>query len=522
MQQYKDLIQDILESGIECPDRTKTGILSSFGHKMCFNLSEGFPIVTTKKTYFKTALNEFLWMLSGNTNAYNLSESAQKWWLPFADTDGYLGKTYGYQFRKIEQFILTSPEVFEYNCEFTSPAFSDDFSVIPGNSKFLGKTLTNGVGLKFKVLEELVSDSGRSKFRVKFLESRSERIVRYGYVQKPLVKDYWHESVFGVGAYGDYDELDSNLELALSSWRDMLRRCYNKRSVGYKAYGAKGVHVSPDWLIFQNFQRDIKVIPNWNLKKTFPASYSLDKDVLRASNRYSKETCMWASQEEQSYNTTQNAPFTAEKDGKTYAFMSVYDMVNNHRVCAPSIIECLSGKRQQHNGWHSFTHILPKPRVRIIDQVNSVISEIIQNPHSRRICFSLWRAHDIDEINLPPCHGSFIQFFVRGKYLDLSMYQRSADIFLGANHNIVQYALFLSIISNIVGLIPGIFTYMIGNAHIYSNHVEQCQEVLKRNPLPLAQLVIKRNLTGVDDLAEEDFELINYQHHPAIKGEMAV
>lgn len=159
------------------------------------------------------------------------------------------------------------------------------------------------------------------------------------------------------------------------------------------------------------------------------------------------------------------------------------------------------------------------PRIEHVDQIQNAIDLIQHNPDSRRIIVSAWNVSDIDRMALPPCHA-FFQFYVVKGRLDCQLYQRSADVALGVPFNIASYALLMMMIAQECDLIPGIFVHTLGDAHIYSNHVEGLREQLKRNPKPLPQLKITQK--NVFDITFDDIELCNYQHDPFIKFPIAV
>jgi len=154
-----------------------------------------------------------------------------------------------------------------------------------------------------------------------------------------------------------------------------------------------------------------------------------------------------------------------------------------------------------------------------IDQIQNAIELIKHNPDSRRIIVSAWNVSDLDEMALPPCHA-FFQFYVINGRLDCQLYQRSADIALGVPFNIASYAALMIMIAQECDLIPGIFTHTLGDAHIYSNHVEGLKEQLTRDPLPLPTLKLAKK--PFSEITFEDFSLENYQHHPFIKFKIAV
>ncbi len=264
MRQYLDLLETILEKGTEKRDRTGTGTISMFGHQMRFDLSKGFPMVTTKKLHLKSIIHELLWFLAGDTNIKYLTDNGVRIWNEWADEKGNLGPIYGYQ------------------------------------------------------------------------------------------------------------------------WR------------------------------------------NW------PAS----------------------------------------------------------------------------GGKH-------------IDQITDVINSIKNNPDSRRHIVSAWNVGDINQMNLPPCHILF-QFYVSNGKLSCQLYQRSADVFLGVPFNIASYALLTMMVAHVTELEPGDFVHTFGDVHIYLNHLEQVKLQLTREPFPLATMRINPDVKNIFDFKFEDFELINYQSHPHIKGEVAV
>lgn len=264
MRQYLNLLETILEKGTKKEDRTGTGTISRFGHQMRFDLSEGFPIITTKKLHLKSIIHELLWFLAGDTNIKYLTDNGVRIWNEWADEDGGLGHIYGYQWR---------------------------------------------------------------------------------------------------------------------SWP------------------------TPD---------------------------------------------------------------------------------GNH-----------------------------------IDQISNIINSIQNNPNSRRHIVSAWNVGELDKMNLPPCHILF-QFYVADEKLSCQLYQRSADIFLGVPFNIASYALLTMMVAQVTGLQPGDFVHTLGDAHIYSNHIEQVKLQLTRKPFALPEMKINPDVKNIFDFKFDDFELANYEAHPHIKGKVAV
>jgi len=264
MQQYHDLLQRILDLGVERPDRTGTGTIGIFGHQMRFDLSQGFPLVTTKKVHLKSIIHELLWFLRGDTNIKYLKDNGVGIWDEWADADGNLGPVYGYQWR---------------------------------------------------------------------------------------------------------------------SW--------------------------------------------------------------------------------------------------------------------------------------------PGPNGEPIDQIAKVVEQITTNPFSRRHLVVAFNPGFVDQMALPPCHA-FFQFYVAEGRLSCQLYQRSADVFLGVPFNIASYALLTMMMAQVTNLAPGDFVHTFGDAHLYLNHIEQAKLQLSREHRPLPRMILNQQVKNLFDFKYEDFQLVGYDPHPAIKAEVSV
>jgi thymidylate synthase len=167
--------------------------------------------------------------------------------------------------------------------------------------------------------------------------------------------------------------------------------------------------------------------------------------------------------------------------------------------------------------WRSW----PAPDGTRIDQLANVISTLRRTPDSRRLVVTAWNPAEVEEMALPPCHCLF-QFYVAKGRLSCQLYQRSGDVFLGIPFNIASYALLTHMVAHVAGLKPGEFIHTLGDAHLYANHLEQAREQLRRTPLVLPRLAIKRDVGDISDFHYEDFEFVGYQSHPHIAAPVAV
>lgn len=156
-----------------------------------------------------------------------------------------------------------------------------------------------------------------------------------------------------------------------------------------------------------------------------------------------------------------------------------------------------------------------------IDQISQVVDQLKNNPDSRRIIVSAWNVAEVENMALPPCHA-FFQFYVADGKLSCQLYQRSADIFLGVPFNIASYALLVHMMAQVCDLEVGDFVHTLGDAHLYSNHMEQVDLQLSRDPLPLPSLKLNPDVKSIFDFTFDDFEVQGYESHPHIKAPVAV
>ena len=167
--------------------------------------------------------------------------------------------------------------------------------------------------------------------------------------------------------------------------------------------------------------------------------------------------------------------------------------------------------------WRSW----PTPDGRTIDQISDLVEQIKTNPNSRRLIVSAWNVSDVDKMALPPCHCLF-QFYVADGRLSCQLYQRSADVFLGVPFNIASYALLTHMMAQACGLKPGDFVHTFGDAHLYSNHIEQADLQLSREPMPLPSLHLNPQVKNLFEFSYDDVRIDDYDSHAHIKAQVAV
>jgi thymidylate synthase len=516
MKQYHEHLKAILEQGTpKYPERGQEfGTLSLFGYQNRYKLSEGFPILTTKKVSFKNIVVELLWFLKGDTNIKYLVDNGVNIW----NEDAYL------YYQKLCPQLNISPVSIE---------------------KFLDK-----VKNQEKVYSYTYGDCGEqygSQWR------EFNKIPTYIVQPKQeLPKEYIATTKLGTNGEGSSGDLKS-------TWEQMIVRCYNKESIGYSVYGAKGVYVSNEWLIFKNFEKDVTQLEGWEEKQKDWNNYQLDKDFFGNGFVYSKETCKWINRVDNC--SSHNTIYIFEKEGVIYRTNNIRKLSREHNVEHSNMVRIVKGERNSAAG---FKFIGLENLNKGTDQISELINNLKNKPGSRRHILTAWNPNSLNNMALHPCHALF-QFNTRklsfseqikllGRqhvpltkeniemlnleiknsslpkyYLDCQLYQRSADMFLGVPYNISSYALLIHIISKICNMIPGDFVHTFGDSHIYDNHKEQVQTLLDRdyNKYKLPTVIVPEYLSDnrsldeiINDLEPEHFKLEEYESYPEIKADL--
>lgn len=306
-------------------------------------------------------------------------------------------------------------------------------------------------------------------------------------------------------------------------WQGMVARCYDRNSVSYKHYGAKGVSVSDEWLEFAKFAEDAVQLPNWPGSRNSSHEWQLDKDTLGSGFVYSKDTCIWSSAKSNTEAAHCLYLYTVDMpDGSQETFVNITDfakrlgvgMMTVHRICTVPGYIAKCGVR-----------LVRKEPVKNtgFDQVAAVITNLKNDPQGRRHIVTAWNVSDLPSMGLPPCHHAHQLFVSSDGHLDMVVHQRSWDLGLGAPFNIAQYALLLHLYARAAGYTPRMLKFSYGDAHVYDNHVEGLTEMLNRHIEPdNARLVFHTDNTDIDGYTPDDFSIEGYNFLPFIKLPVAV
>lgn len=550
MKQYLDILDRILKEGKIKHNRTGVDTLSISGSMIEFDMSTGkFPLLTTKKMGLKNICSELEMFIHGITDKQFLLDRKNGIWTAWCNPkkvpyghdeitqrrmaeERDLSKIYGYQWNCFEgdskHIIEIEPKVIPENKPVTYPLFPLEQTE--------GIVYENNNGDKFVVLEVYNID-GKKLAKIQFLHT--------GYIKKDVrfdmgvihgnVKDPYEPSYLNVGYTGNQNVIDTFIgrygekiyKKIKKIWSHMLDRCYNPKCNIYQYYGAKNIFVDSRWFDFSVFLKDIQSLTNWPAFLREPEQFELDKDYY-AANAYSKDSCVWLSNEDNAlYKRETFKPFYAinEKTGEKSLFISQTDCIKKLGISL-KISSVLNGSRVHSKGYKFeydtsgklYRYALP------VNQLKNVINKLKTDPTDRRMIVSAWNPIQLDEMALPPCHYCF-QLLSNEGYVDLLWNQRSSDFPLGVPYDLASYAMLLTLICKQVKMKPGKVIGFFADSHIYVNQIEGVKEQLERNPLdpPSVRILNAENPNWtIWDWKYTDFELVDYQSHPAIKFPVAV
>lgn len=388
-----------------------------------------------------------------------------------------------------------------------------------GDDDLISKIFQNKEKQKFQVIK-LVEKAKNNKYLVQFLDTGYTVVASRPNIRLGMVENKLYPFVANIGYIDDKIDV-TNRDKLYNMWSNMISRCYNPDHPMYTNYGAKGITVHNEWHSFKRFCETISDVPFFMYWEKSPSLFELDKDYF-ASLQYGKTTCIFLKKKD-------NVGLI-KQEGIAYKFNDKL-YVSNWELA-----KALNVHPQRVSDWRLYNkrsdlfravEIQYPPegyvyrKERIIDQITNVIKQIKETPNDRGIIVSAWNVSDLADMALRPCHCLF-QFYVDGEDLDLQLYQRSADLFLGVPFNIASYALLLSMIAQVTGKKPRYFVHTFGDVHIYLNHLDAIGEQLKREPRSAPKLWLNPDITDIDSFTMDDIKVLDYDPHPTIKAEVAI
>jgi thymidylate synthase len=525
--QYTDLLQDILDNGVTKQDRTGTGTLSIFGRQIRHKMSEGFPLLTTKKIPFRLIVTELIYFLGGETSIEYLVDNGCNIW------NGDLSKHHNVNVNDYKELSKLDLNLYEggaiyphqwrnfgsnnYNRKRITESFKTSFLTETPN---LNST-DNNVGNMYDTLDYgsyIVLDSfkqgerNETYYKIQFNVTNTVKNIRKDKLGTN-VSDPYKASKNGVACVGEYKKYSElNIEKLKNIWNGMISRCYNSSNDNYQYYGGKGVHVENRWLCFEYFLSDVTKIKNWDNKLKNWDEYELDKDIYGDGFRYSLENCCWISKSDNLKKSKEKFTYVVSNGVDNYEFVNHVDFMDKFKINNQgNFASMLRGDRPNCEGWV----LVKKEKITDgIDQIKELIGTLKTNPDSRRMLVTAWNPSQLHDLCLPACHYGFqvytrelssqerVKLYEQKTNADTSFFpvlsetldfhniptrtislmwnQRSVDTFLGLPFNIASYGLLLEIIAKEVNMVPDELIGNLGDTHLYLNHVDQAKEQIGR------------------------------------------
>jgi thymidylate synthase len=455
--QYLELVQDIIDNGVEKKDRTGTGTKSLFGRQIRHKMSDGFPLLTTKKLHWKSIVTELIWFLRGDTNIKWLLEQGNTIWvgdtykryliedvkiLPnmskekmtelgygltqedfinkiktddwFAKKWGDLGLIYGAAWRnwstykpiKIKRRIKEN--IKSNNIKFPLLEIQKD-----SKDEFIGKKYFSNKSQEEFIVVKKVEGGQNSKYLVQFLSNGYSSVSSRPNIKKGQVVNIYKPYVAGVAYLGNPNKNINYYKQAYDLWYNMISRCYKQSNPFYKYYGEKNIFVEERWLCFEYFLEDIKFLPNFNKWVLESKEFDLDKDYY-GSNCYSKDTCYFLPKYE-NITLKHYKPFKARNvnTGEEITEICQKHFASKYNLKPTYISYRLNTKSNKpYNGWVfnwvDYDKLEYVWRYQLyIDQIQNLINDLKTNPDSRRLMVNAWNVGELDLMVLPPCHYGF-------------------------------------------------------------------------------------------------------------------
>lgn len=456
----------------------------------------------SKRVFVRGAVEEILWMMRGETDNGTLKDARVHIWDDWESDDELLNRVYGAQWRMYEcegerPVLLTrrsAPEPGEaLRPEHVRPIARSEVAFDEADP-FCGQLIEGASGPY--VVVKRVGGGRNSRYEVVFLDT-SHRAV----VSRPNIttaRDPWALSVCGVACLGEVREKRRSYhKRAYDMWHAMVSRCHNPDHPSFGHYGAKGCYVSPRWLVFATFLRDLSRVPFFYSWLGYGGGWQLDKDYW-GSGCYDLSTCIFLRRSENLSYANAVHVRSVDADGVERLWVTVKDAAEAFDLHERRLSEHLRGERVLDTGGVVFERYEPPQGSvlryeRVIDQLANVLVELRrialdEVPHNRRLVVSAWNPSKLQDMALPPCHYSFSLHTSEGRgrrrQLHIVVNQRSADIFLGVPFNMIGYSTLLAVLCSLSGLEPGSYTHNFGDLHLYANHeAAACQQINGYNDL---------------------------------------
>lgn len=537
MSNYLEIATNVLKNGEWKENRTGVKTLTNFCEIYRHDMSKGFPLLTTKKMAWKTMAVELEGFINGITDKRWYQDKSCRIWDSWSNLEQLTEQIISEDLKN--EWQIKNPDLGplgyshqwrNFNGQYTPIPFiwtdkDKKIKVTPSDEKLVGETFNGKYGQYTVISYDGKDKNHNKKFTIKFKDSGfTKNNVSSNQIKNRNVLDPYYPQICGVAAVGDYKWIPMDKKIVsklMNQWRQMVQRCYNPNHSAYSNYGGRGVWVSNRWLVFEYFLLDIQQIRGWDSKLKNWRDYQLDKDI-KGGNKYSKETCMWVTVSDNANHTRQNYYFDAVSPrGILYE-----NVVGLARFCRKHSLKVKNVEASIQNdakiqGW-KFTrkqNLNTNHQYYGEDQLKDIIHTLQTNPNDRRMIVSAWNPNQMNRMALPPCHYSFNLVHINGK-LNLVWTQRSCDLFLGVPFNIASYALLLTLLCKTSGLVPGELVGTLHDCHIYENHIPQMREQINRKPYPFPEVSIESN--DIFSWTHEDLKFIDYNHHPPLKGKVAV
>lgn len=526
--QYLPIVEKVLNNGVYGENRTQFNTFKLPQQEMRFDLSEEFPILTSKQVFSKSYTDEILWIWQRQSN--NVNDLNSKIWNEWADESGSIGKAYGYQIAPTDRIFkvvkVKKRNNHKVETELNYPIFKIKEKSFDETQKDLAfsNQFKNRDGLSLNIIN-IVEEADS------IIDSVVDIQFEYtGYIKKNVkfsdisdISDVYYPSIQGKGFLGerDYKNIDSDMERYLySTWIYILRN--TKKTLDAR------------WLNFTNFVRDARYLPNWSAKKIKPLEYVLDTNYY-CTDIYSKDTCVWLHQADYAlYKDTLPIKVTNRITGTTAIELSMYVCIDKYATSLEDIKTELLNRQeideasnQKRQGKYSFEYMRDEEdfvyRYKLpVNQVNKLIETLKNDSQSRRMIVTLWNVEELEDMNLEPCAFQTI-WDVTGDKLNLTLIQRSADFLIGVPFNTSQYAVLCHLIAQVTGHKPGQFVHFMNNCHIYENQIPGGKVQLSNPTFDAPKLWINPEIKDFYDFTVDDIKLIDYKHAGKVDmGEIAV